>query len=191
VLNALLRSYEPRRIIEIGSGWSSAAMLDTFEGRDLPQLTFVEPFPERLLSLLREEDLPRVAIRKEHAQDLPTTFFDALGPGDVLFIDSTHVAKLGSDVNFLLFDVLPRLATGVLVHLHDMFFPFEYPLKWLEEGRGWNEAYLVRAFLEFNESYAVLLWPDLLRARAPEVLRNEFPLLVPDEGGSLWLKRVG
>lgn len=189
ILNALLRLFEPRCIIEVGSGWSTAAMLDTFEERHLPELILIEPFPERLFSLLRDDDLTRVVIREERVQDVPADFFDKLGPGDVLFIDSTHVAKLGSDVNYLLFEVLPRLPIGVIVHVHDMFYPFEYPLKWVEQGRGWNETYLLRAFLEFNHSYKILFWADLLRACANDVLRSEYPLLIPDEGGSLWLRK--
>ena len=102
--------------------------------------TFIDPYPERLLGLLRPEDHDRAEIRVEPVQAVDLAVFDVLGPGDVLFIDSTHVARTGGDVVHDVFTILPRLASGVRVHFHDMFYPFEYPAAWVFEGRAWNEA---------------------------------------------------
>ena len=145
VLHAMLRHVRPRRIVEVGSGYSSALILDTVDNV-LPDttVTFVEPFPALVESLLRADDERRVTIHRTPVQDVDPAVFDALEAGDVLFIDSTHVVKAGSDVNHLFFDVLPRLRVGVWVHLHDIFFPFEYPEAWVREGRAWHEAHLLR-----------------------------------------------
>src|SRR5690606_4967570 len=91
--------------------------------------TFVEPFADRLKSLLREADQDH-RIHESRCQDVPLEVFSALQDGDILFIDSSHVSKVGSDVNDQLFRILPALAPGVFVHFHDIFWPFEYPPEW-------------------------------------------------------------
>ncbi len=190
-LTALVRLVRPRRAVEVGSGFSSAAFLDASE-RWLDgalALRCVEPHPERLLGLLRPEDGARIALDRCRCQDVPLAAFEALAAGDVLFIDSSHVAKTGSDVNFLFFEVLPRLAEGVLVHVHDVPFPFEYDRSVVLEGRAWNEAYLVRAFLQFNDAFKILLHPSAFGAHG-EALGRPLPERCRRGGSSsLWLVR--
>ena len=191
LLHAMLRKIQPRRIIEVGSGWSTAAMLDTYEGRDLPEVTLIEPYPERLFERLHDSDRDRVTILEQRLQDTPLEMFASLVSDDVLFIDSTHVLKLGSDVNYLFFQILPRLARGVYIHFHDIFYPFEYPIEWVEAGFGWNETYLLRAFLEFNDSFEIVVWNNLLHTRCSAMLRSDFPELAAHPFAlSLWLRRV-
>ena len=194
ILRALLRTFEPRRIVEVGSGWSTAAMLDTYDGRAMPELTCVEPNPDRLFGLLREGDRVRLKVFERRLQDVPIEVFERLDAGDVLFIDSTHVAKLGSDVNYVFFEILPRLAIGVLVHFHDVMYPFEYEVPCVEQGYGWNETYVLRAFLQYNETFEILLWNDMLLKLGEGQIREEFPVLVenrcPGPEGSIWLRRV-
>ncbi len=190
MLYAMLRHVRPRRMIEIGSGHSSCLTLDTNE-RFLDgalDTVFVEPYPELLQSLLRSGDTERVRIVPTRVQDVSPALFDTLAAGDILFIDSTHVGKIGSDVNYLLHEILPRLAPGVFVHVHDIFYPFEYPRFWLDEGRAWNEAYLLRCFLQFNETYEIVLWNSFLAYFHPERL-HQMPLVMQNPGGSLWLRR--
>jgi hypothetical protein len=187
----LLRRLEPKRIIEVGSGWSSTVMLDTSE-RFLacrPEITLVEPYPDQLLSLLRDGDLDRCRLLPHAVQDVPVSEFAALDANDVLFIDSTHVSRLASDVNYEIFDILPALQSGVYVHLHDIFYPFEYPLQWSDEGRGWNEAYVLRAFLEYNDEFEIVLWNDLVGYRHRAMLERDYPLWVRNPGGSFWMRR--
>lgn len=189
-LFCMLRHARPRRVIEIGSGFSSAATLDTIErflGDDV-RCTFVEPFPERLLALVREGDLARHELRRQPVQDTPLELFDELAENDVLFVDSTHVAKTGSDVNHLVFRVLPRLAKGVLVHFHDVHWPFEYPEPWVLEGRGWNEAYLLHAFLMHNDAWEIVCFNTFLESFLEEWFHREMPLCLRNPGGSLWLR---
>lgn len=190
VLHGMLRHLRPRRIVEVGSGYSSAMILDTVDGwLDDTDVTFVEPYAELLRGLLRAGDEARVAIHEVAVQDVDLGVFDQLGDGDVLFIDSTHVVKAGSDVNHLVFEVLPRLAVGVWVHLHDVFFPFEYPEAWVREGRAWHEAYLVRAFLAFNPAFEIRWFQNFLWARHRDVL-GRLPQVAHNPGGNLWIERV-
>jgi len=190
VLHGMLRHLAPRRIVEVGSGFSSAMMLDTVDGW-LPgtELTFVEPYPELLESLLRPGDEARVTIHRRAVQDVEDEVFASLGAGDVLFVDSTHVVKAGSDVNHLVFEVFPRLAQGVWIHLHDIFYPFEYPADWVREGRAWHEGYLLRAFLSFNPHFAIRWFQDFLWQHHREALLR-MPAVAAKAGGNIWLERV-
>ena len=108
--------------------------------------------------------------------------------GDILFIDSSHVAKIGSDVVYLMTEVLPQLRPGVLVHFHDVFWPFEYPEEWVQEGRAWNETYMLKAFLQFNERFRILLFCSYLALHHRAVLEQHLPLALKNSGGSLWLR---
>src|ERR1035438_5384132 len=157
VLYSMLRRHKPQRVIEVGSGFSSALMLDTNELflSSKTKFTFVEPNPNRLYGLLRKEDYASCAVIREPVQNVPLVPFQDLGAGDILFIDSSHVARIGSDVVHMLTHVLPALQKGVLVHIHDIPWPFEYPEAWLKGGRAWNEAYMVKAFLQYNAAFKI------------------------------------
>ena len=190
VLLGLLRDGRPRRVIEVGSGWSSCALLDVndrFLG-GMARCTFIEPYPELLRELVGDE---RLDVRAVPVQDVPVALFDELQTGDVLIIDSTHVAKVGSDVNHLVFEVLPRLAPGVLVHVHDIYHGFQYPRAWVYEGRAWNEAYLLRAFLMFNPAWEIVFYNSFIAARHPEAFAASLPAAAENPGSSLWLRRSG
>lgn len=190
-LYAMIRHLKPRRIVEIGSGYSSCVMLDTNE-RFLDNhvaCTFVDPFPERLLSLLSPEDTSRVEIVPKRLQDIELAWFRELDANDILFIDSSHVLKLGSDVNYLISEVLPTLQVGVYVHLHDIFYPFEYPRSWIDEGRYWTEAYVLRAFLAFNSAFEIVLFNTYLQHFYRERFVQDMPLCLNGEGGSIWIRR--
>lgn len=191
-LAGILRLFRPRRVIEVGSGFSSCVFLDIDEKYlgERMEMTFIEPNPERLESLLRGGDDRRHRIYRARVQDVPLEIFDELASGDILFIDSSHVAKTGSDVNHLFFHVLPRLAPGVLVHVHDIHYPFEYPENEVYEGRSWNEAYLVRAFLQYNRDFGILLYPSGFGHHGGAVGRELPERCMQPMGPSLWLRRV-
>lgn len=171
----------PARIIEIGSGFSSAVMLDTCEALKLPiQLTFIEPFqPDRLRSILRDGD--RATIIETPVQKWGPEYFGQLQAGDVLFIDSSHVVKVGSDIAHLFLRVLPRLQSGVIVHLHDIFYPYSYPPTWISEGRAWNESLFLRCLLVGGDRFKVLAFNSWAGATLPE-----FSFL--RDGGSFWMQ---
>jgi predicted O-methyltransferase YrrM len=190
ILRSVLAEYRPRRVIEIGSGFSTAAMLDSADEFSLEtSWTCIEPYPDRLKSLLRPDDYSRVTIVESDLQRVSLDMFDSLEAGDVLFIDSTHVMKTGSDVHFEIFHIFPRLASGVLVHIHDIQYPFEYPTSWiLDQNRSWNEIYAIRAFLMYNSKFSVLVWNDYFRRVRPEWFSTHLPELLPENpGGSIWL----
>jgi hypothetical protein len=187
----MLRHIVPKRIIEVGCGYSSCLILDTNDRHfgDSVRCTFVDPDPERFLSLLRDDDLSRIDLRRTTFQELDLGVLRELGAGDVLFVDSTHVSKTGSDVNRLFFDALPILAPGVHIHIHDVFYPFEYIPEWVFEGRAWNEAYLLRAFLEYNEAYEIELFADYLRRVHPDALDSALPAGQNRPGSSFWMRK--
>lgn len=192
VLYAVLRLLRPKRVIEVGSGFSSCVTLDTNDrhfGGSI-RCTFIEPHPERLTTLLRPADLERHELIQRPVQELDPSFFRQLTAKDVLFIDSSHVSKAGSDVNYLLFEALPALESGVWIHFHDVFWPFEYPREWVEEGRAWNEAYIVRAFLQYNTAFRVEFSARYMAAAHAEQARRELPRCMEDLGSHLWLSKV-
>lgn len=186
-----LLEFRPKNVVEIGSGFSSLLMLDVKE-RHLNDinLTFIDPDDHRLRAGMRPGDAENATITTKKIQDVDTIVFDCLDDGDILFIDSSHVSKTGSDVNWLMFEVVPRLKPGVLVHIHDIGYPFEYCTEWLELGWFWNEAYLVRSFLQFNETFEVYAWGQYLVKYHSEMVGKAMPDCLKDQGGSLWLRRT-
>ncbi len=191
-LYALLRHFQPKRLIEIGSGFSSCVTLDTWEKflTGPPNLTFIEPHPERLLQLMEDVgDKKNITLIEKIVQDVQLDIFDELEEGDVLFIDNSHVGKIGSDVLHCLFEVLPRLQSGVLVHFHDIFYPFEYPAEWLDKGWAWNEDYFLRAFLQYNNAFEILLFGHFLGRNHYQMLQKHTPICCKNIGGSLWLRK--
>lgn len=191
VLHAMLRLYRPNRIVEIGCGWSSACIFDTVSRYLDPtcELTFIEPFPQLLRELLNNVT-PNTRIFESKVQETAPRQFEKLRAGDLLFIDSSHILRTGSDVHFELFEILPLLAEGVLVHIHDIFWPFEYPRPWVvDENRSWNEAYAIRAFLTNNNKWRVLFFNDyFVRFERPRI-EATFPKFLQNSGGALWIRR--
>lgn len=189
----ILSKYRPKQIVEIGSGHSSALVLDTI---DLlmteTKTTFIEPYPNNLRKLIEGSYSDEyVTIIEDKVQNVDLDIFKNLNENDILFIDSSHVAKTGSDLLYELFEILPILKPGVIVHFHDIFWPFEYPDKWLvQENRAWNEIYFLRAFLNYNEKFEILFFNDYFgRCHRDEALKYSTPF-VKNYGGGLWLRRL-
>ena len=192
ILHCMIRYLKPRRIIEVGSGYSSCATLDTnelFFGNQIA-CTFIDPFPQLLEQLIRPEDRARIQIVPQMLQDVDLALFSQLSAGDILFIDSTHVSKVGSDVNRLFFDVLPRLNSGVYIHIHDIGHPFEYPKSFVYSGIAWNEVYLLRAFLQYNSAFKIVFFNTYLEQFHEQRFQRAMPLCLVNRGGSIWLRKV-
>lgn len=191
ILYSFIRHYKPKRIIELGSGFTSAVMLDVnelyFENKIA--LKFIEPYPSRLLSLIKDGDNDDNKLIVQNAQDVDLELFKSLENGDILFVDSTHIVKTGSDVNYILFSILPILKKGVLIHFHDIFFPFEYPKKWVYGGHNWNETYFVKAFLMYNDSFKIKLFSHFLHTFHKEAFKD-MPLSYKNIGGNIWIEKV-
>lgn len=192
VLHALLRHLRPRRLIEVGSGWSSACTVDTNElyVNSGCEVTCIEPHPKRVLHQTIGTPNSPFTIIESGIQTVPLTLFDTLEAGDILFIDSTHVLRTGSDVTHELLEILPRIAPGVYVHFHDIFWPFEYPRSWaVEENRAWNETYALRAFLCGNAHWRIVMFNDFMAKNEAALIRETCPAFRKNPGGSLWLER--
>jgi predicted O-methyltransferase YrrM len=178
VAYGLVRRSKPVRIVEIGTGYSTrvlAAALErnaAWDGVD-GKLVSIDPSPERLPGAHwsnRLEQVPRAV------QDIELDFFDGLASGDILFIDSSHVVATGSDVTREYLQILPRLRRGVLVHIHDIFLPFDYPRDAvLNKLWFWSEQYLLQAFLSFNQEFEVLWAASAMQAYHPVSLERCFP----------------
>lgn len=192
VLFAMIRDLKPKRIIEIGSGFTSALMMDVNERffDNKIEITFIEPYPDLLVSRMSEEDKKRYKIIPKGVQEVPVKEFMSLEREDILFIDSTHVSKFNSDVNYELFNILPNLKKGVTIHFHDVFDGFEYPLQWLKDGWAWNEDYILRAFLSGNNSYEVLILNDYMTRRHSNLLSKSYPRFENNCGGSFYIRKL-
>ena len=191
-LYGFLRKHRPRRIIEVGSGFSSAVILDTTERlfSRRPEITFVEPYPDRLKGLFKGHDENQVKIIEKKIQEVPSELFSSLEAGDLLFIDSSHVVKCGSDLQLILFDIMPLLPAGIFMHFHDIFYPFEYPSEWLKKGRYLNEDYFLRAFLSYNSEWIVYFFNTYLAFAFGDFIKEKMPLCAKNPGGSLYITKV-
>ncbi len=178
-LHGIVRHHKPKRIVEVGSGVSTACMIAAAERNRAEtgiqcKITCVEPFPSPALLQLGGIELIRTPV-----QTVDMSLFSALGRGDLLFIDSSHTVKPGSDVNFLVLEVLPRLAPGVIVHVHDIYLPYDYPRDVLTTYFQWMETSLLRAFMTQNDHVRTLFCLSHLHYDRPDMLREVFPEYVP------------
>ncbi len=192
ILYCMIRHLKPKRIIEVGSGYSSCVMLDTNELHfdNSIDCTFIEPYPKNLLSLIKESDKDKVEIIEQKLQDVELDKFLDLSAGDILFIDSTHVSKVNSDVNYIFSKILPNLQSGVYIHFHDIFYPFEYPKEWVYQGIAWNEAYMLKTFLQYNSAFKIVFFNTFLEHFHEEKFMKHMPLCMKNKGGSIWLQKV-
>jgi predicted O-methyltransferase YrrM len=193
ILFSMLLTFRPRRVIEVGCGYSSCLLLDTnemFFDQSI-ELTLIDPYLEELRVRFGPKGAPGAKLYFNKLQDVPLAIFEELEENDILFIDSSHVSKTGSDVNHYLFRILPLLKPGVVIQVHDIPWPFEYPENWvLEEKRSWNEAYLLRAFLEYNSRFEIIYWCDFVVHHLRDELISRMPVCMEDGGASIWLRRT-
>ena len=190
-LRAMIADLRPKRIIEIGSGYSTACMLDAADefGLDDLRITCVEPFPARLKSVLKPGDMDRIEIIEQGVQGFSLARVAELEANDILFIDSTHVLKTGSDVHYELFYMLPALKKGVVVHFHDCRWPMEYSdIQIFQKNYSWNEAYGVLAFLMYNSRFRVRFSGSFFAEHRADLIGETFPAYLRNSGSALWLE---
>jgi hypothetical protein len=187
VLYCMVRQFKPRLILEVGSGHSSRLSARAALKNGNTELVCIEPYPDPIL----EAGFPGLTtLVRKSAQDAGMELFQRLGPSDILFIDSSHVVKCGGDVNFLFLEVLPRLKPGVIVHVHDIFLPNEFPKEWiLKLHLFWTEQYLLQAFLIHNSEFEVLFANAFMGLRHNEEMQAAFPKSPWWGGGSFWIRR--
>jgi hypothetical protein len=189
VAYCMIRHFQPRLIIEVGSGFSSLVAAEAIARNKNSALICIEPFP---LDFLRQGFPGLHSLIEKSVEDIGLEFFSQLESGDILFIDSSHTVKIGGDVNYLFLEVLPRLKPGVIVHVHDIFLPFDYRRDWvMDELRFWTEQYLLQAFLSFNSEFEVLMANAYLAHRWMEELKATFTNSPWWGGGSFWMRRRG
>jgi len=188
----IIRLLKPKKIFEIGSGHSTlmaqhALVKNLAESPDnIAEHVCIEPFEAPWL-----EKLP-VKVIRSLVEDMDVGFFKQLNAGDILFIDSSHIITPQGDVLFEYLQILPILATGVIVHIHDIFTPKNYLSEWLEKGtRFWNEQYLLEAFLTMNDRYKIIGALNYLKHNHYNELAEKSPMLTTDrEPGSFWIQRT-
>lgn len=195
ILYCMIRHFKPRVIFEAGSGYSTyLAAHAVLRNKDVDgvdcELTACDPHPNAVV----KAGFPGLSrLLQEEIQDVPLSAFDRLGENDILFIDSSHVLKIGGDVHYEYLEILPRLKKGVIIHVHDVFLPAEYPKTWVKHYyRFWNEQYLLQAFLAFNQSFEVLWAGSAMHLTRPDQLEQAFSSY--DRGlhwpASFWIRKV-
>jgi hypothetical protein len=165
-----------------------AARRNGAEGHVRAEVVACEPYPEEVL--LR--GLDGLTLRQTIVQEIPLSEFESLQANDILFIDSSHVLKIGSDVQYEFLEVIPRLRPGVIVHVHDIFLPAEYPRPWvMDQLRFWTEQYLLQAFLAFNDTFEILWAGSYMHLTHPERLERAFRSYrrTTRWPGSFWMRR--
>lgn len=153
------------------------------------EIIHIEPYPKLLQSLLNENDVKNLNLYAMRLQDVPLSVFDELYENDILFVDSTHISKINSDVNKVFFEILPRLKSGLYIHFHDIFYPFTYPKDWLLDKNSWNETYLLRAFLQYNNQFEIVFFNTCINHLYPDEFAQALPLSQKNTGGSIWLRK--
>ncbi len=185
----LVRSRQPRRLIEIGAGWSSLLLARALAQNKTPcSVIQIEPHPNRQVFGYLPPDWIHYQCLLQRA---PMEVFETLSAGDILFYDGSHCAKVASDVNWFFFRVLPRLKSGVLIHLHDIFLPQEYPEEWIfRRGQTWNEQYVLQAFLMNNNDYKIVIANRYLFIHREKDLDALYRGIQPSHGVSFWMQKV-
>lgn len=189
VLYCMIRHFKPRNIIEVGSGWSTRLSAQAAVKNGSTRLVSIEPYPGDVL----QAGFPGLdSLITKKVQEVDPSVFEQLGEGDILFIDTSHVIKTGNDVNYLYLEILPRIQKGVIVHIHDIFLPQEYPAWWMSElFLFWTEQYLLQSFLTYNSHFRVLFANNYMRMNYLDLVKEAFPTCTYyDVTSSFWMKKA-
>lgn len=187
VYYSMIRHFKPKNIIEVGGGYSTKIASLACLKNGLTNLTCIEPYPRDFL----KQGFPGLTeLIEQPVQKVPTSKFKELGDSDILFIDSTHVSKIGSDVNYLFLEVLPQLNKGVIIQIHDIFLPFPFMYNWIKDLQlFWNEQYILHAFLIGNYDFEVMFGNHYMMSKHPETLKKIFDK-EPMRAGSFWMRKI-
>jgi hypothetical protein len=192
ILFAMVRRFAPRHVLELGSGSSTLVIAEARARNgqtDRAGHVVCDPYPPAALAPALDEI---AELRAVSVADVPDEQFFELTAGDLLFIDTTHTVKVGSEVNRLILEVLPRIAPGVLIHIHDIYLPWEYPRSFVFEQRFfWAEQYLLQAFLAFNREFEVIIGAHALTRGYPDQLSALVPTVPsPTPASAFWIRRI-
>lgn len=182
---AMIRHFKPKKIMEVGAGATTKLASLAIKKNSKTDLISIDPYaPDYVRDLFGLQQLI-----KEPVQNIEIKKFQQLKRNDILFIDSSHISKIGSDVNYLFLEVMPSLNEGVLIHIHDIFLPLELPKDWIERLIFWNEQYLLHAFLIGNKDFEVLFGNRYMSLHHPESLHKIYAN-EPIGGGSFWMRKM-
>jgi predicted O-methyltransferase YrrM len=189
VLYALIRHLKPAHVIEVGAGYSTLVTTRALRENRCGRITCIEPYPRSFLKRAVEGVGEILSVP---VQDIDFSVFEALCENDVLFIDSSHVVRIGGDVNQLFLEILPRLRPGVWIHIHDVFFPHDYPEEWTKQMNFfWSEQYLLHSFLCCNSEFKVRFAVGYMGKKYTRSMQKVFPgYQIGMGGGSCWIQRV-
>jgi|SRR3989344_1422157 len=184
----MIRHLRPKTVLEIGSGWSTKIAASACLKNGNTKLISIEPYPQPILTK-GFSGFSKLIKRK--VENVSLKIFEGLEADDILFIDSSHVVRIGGDVNYIFFEVLPRLKKGIYIHVHDIFLPYDYPKDWvLKERRFWSEQYLLHAFLLFNNAFEIVFARGYMNEKYPKKVKAVFSDMVPIGGGSFWMRKI-
>lgn len=182
----MIRHFQPKTIIEVGSGHSTVLGAQASKVNESTRYICIDPWPRDFIS----QGITGVEFIQRKVEDLELEMFLQLKENDILFVDSSHVTRVGGDVNFIILEVVPRLAKGVIIHFHDIFLPDNYPKEWIDEmHRFWTEQYLLQAYLANNCHIEILFANHFISKKFTEDLRATFPKALKIGGGSFWIRK--
>lgn len=191
ILYAMIREKKPKVMIEVGSGESTKISLLALEKNEQEgtkcEFYAIEPYPKDFLRRISKENFNLID------KELQCVDIELLKTGDLIFIDSSHVSKIGSDVNYEILEVVPKLKKGSIIHWHDIMLPTNYWRDWIYHGnKFWNESYLLHAFMLFNEAYKCIWASRYMQFYHAEKILKRFPYFLPRKHRctSFWLERV-
>jgi hypothetical protein len=194
ILYSFIRDLKPKRMIEIGSGYSTMlsaqAIRKNAEEGNSCEFTAIEPYPNESI---KRGFVGLSQLISQPVEQVPLSLFESLEANDILFIDSTHTVRMGGDVLYEILEILPRLSKGVYVHIHDIFLPYEYPEPWLKEQKWfWAEQYLLQAFLQFNETFEIVWASHYMHRTYPELCKAAMKYYEPGLPyvSGFWIKKV-
>jgi hypothetical protein len=185
VAYAMVRTLRPRRIIEVGSGNSTQLFREAIDdAHSQTELVAIDPSPTKAIGEVADRTI------RARVEDASPSWFEDLQPNDVLFIDSSHLVSTGNDVVHLLLNIVPKLKTGVVLHFHDIFLPYDYPQSWVTEDKlGYGEQYLVQALLQNSDGFEVL-WPGHFLQKTWTRFADLFEPRPKGAASSLWLRKA-
>lgn len=192
-LYSMIRIKKPKLFIEIGSGESTKISLKALQANQAQGYHYkfiaIEPYPKQYL---RELESDNFSLKVNKVQEIPLSVFQN---ADILFIDSSHVSKIGSDVNYEMLEIVPSMKVGSIIHWHDVMIPREYPKSWIKDNHiFWNESYMVHTFMLFNKSFKIVWASKYMQTKHPELLSQKFPFFSPDDPNqqmsSFWIERI-
>jgi len=190
ILYCMVRRFKPQQVVEAGSGFTTFLIDKALNENKTGSLTIIDPYPDEIF---KHGGIGKHKVIRDKIENVPLASFEKLKANDVLFIDSSHVVKTGSDAQYEFMEILPRLKKGVIIHVHDIFLPSEYPMRQIVENHVfWNEEYMLYAFMQYNDYFEVLWGGSFMHLFHSDKLEHAFPSYNKKNNwpGSFWIRKI-